>query len=245
MKPLKKFNTTINESKEGFSLNRLANNQLGMEPASDFLTKYNVDMKALTKAKQQKVINSFEIRDVVNGKADKKLKDKFFELFVTENSLTEEDNKLEKIRHFKGSVKDFKSFFDEKAGKNTNAFDTPEYQGFNKVHPTRGENESPHWKDVQESNDYGPGLLVNPRTRSDIQKIDNLIDDLDLQAEWDHKEGFFWFPEEEDSYDALEAIIQKELDKRNINAHIEGVWESHKKREELNRIPLFEDFKYE
>jgi ABC-type sulfate transport system substrate-binding protein len=32
------------------------------------------------------------------------------------------------------------------AGKNTNAYGTPEYNGFNDVHPTRGEEDSEHWK---------------------------------------------------------------------------------------------------
>jgi len=55
------------------------------------------------------------------------------------------------IRHFKGSVQQFKQMFDDLAGgKNTNAYDTPEYQGFNGVHPIRGENKSPHWKETNE-----------------------------------------------------------------------------------------------
>ena len=32
------------------------------------------------------------------------------------------------------------------AGSNTNAYETPEYQEFNGVYPTRGANQSPHWK---------------------------------------------------------------------------------------------------
>lgn len=57
-----------------------------------------------------------------------------------------ENADLNKIRHFKGSVTDFKNYFDQRAGENTNAFGTPGYQGFNNVHPTRGDNQSPHWK---------------------------------------------------------------------------------------------------
>lgn len=53
---------------------------------------------------------------------------------------------LKKIRHYKGTVKDFKNYWDEMAGMETNAFGTPEYQGFNDVHPTRGANDSEHWK---------------------------------------------------------------------------------------------------
>jgi len=53
---------------------------------------------------------------------------------------------LKNIRHYKGTVKDFKNYWDEMAGMETNAFGTPEYQGFNDVHPTRGANNSEHWK---------------------------------------------------------------------------------------------------
>jgi hypothetical protein len=53
---------------------------------------------------------------------------------------------LKRIRYYRGTVKDFKTFWDEMAGKNTNAFSTPEYQGFNDVHPTRGANQSQHWE---------------------------------------------------------------------------------------------------
>ena len=58
----------------------------------------------------------------------------------------EEREDLNKIRHYKGSVADFKNFWDEMAGKNTNSYDTPAYQGFNNVHPIRGEEDSEHWK---------------------------------------------------------------------------------------------------
>ena len=59
-----------------------------------------------------------------------------------ENNQERED--LSKIRHYKGTVKDFKNYWDEMAGTETNAFGTPEYQGFNDVHPTRGANDSKH-----------------------------------------------------------------------------------------------------
>ncbi len=58
----------------------------------------------------------------------------------------QERQDLSKIRHYKGTVADFKSYWDEMAGKTTNAFRTPEYQGFGGVHPTRGSQQSPHWK---------------------------------------------------------------------------------------------------
>ncbi len=64
----------------------------------------------------------------------------------------QERKDLKNIRYYKGTVSDFKNFFDEKAkettGKDedTNAYGTPAYQGFNDVHPTRGANKSPHWE---------------------------------------------------------------------------------------------------
>ncbi len=61
-----------------------------------------------------------------------------------ENNQERED--LSKIRHYKGTVKDFKNYWDEMAGTETNAFGTPEYQSFNDVHPTRGANDSKHWE---------------------------------------------------------------------------------------------------
>jgi len=59
---------------------------------------------------------------------------------------SQESKDLKHIRHYKGSVKQFKQLFDDLAGQNTNAYDTPEYQGFNDVHPTRGETKSKHWE---------------------------------------------------------------------------------------------------
>jgi hypothetical protein len=62
----------------------------------------------------------------------------------------QEDKDQNSIRHFKGSVGQFKQMFDDLAnGENTNAYDSPEYQGF-EVHPTRGTNKSPHWEEDHE-----------------------------------------------------------------------------------------------
>jgi hypothetical protein len=84
---------------------------------------------------------------------------------------------LEAIRHFAGTVADFKNFFDQKAAETakkdeaeTNAYGTPQYQGFNDVHPTRGANASPHWEesvDLEEKEDKFSG--PDPRAGSTIQ----------------------------------------------------------------------------
>lgn len=75
----------------------------------------------------------------------------------------QEREDLSRIRHFKGTVKDFKNYWDEMAGVETNAFGTPEYQGFNNVHPTRGDNQSPHWKtsNVEEAEDHEVKMANN------------------------------------------------------------------------------------
>lgn len=58
----------------------------------------------------------------------------------------QEREDLSKIRHYKGTVKDFKNFWDEMAGQDTNATGTPVYQDFGGVHPARGASDSEHWK---------------------------------------------------------------------------------------------------
>ena len=58
------------------------------------------------------------------------------------NSRKDQDT----IRHFKGTVKQFKDMFDDLAdGEDTNAYNSPVRQGFD-IHPTRDkDNTSPHW----------------------------------------------------------------------------------------------------
>ena len=60
----------------------------------------------------------------------------------------QEDKDENAIRHYKGTVKQFKDMFDDLAGgEDTNAYGSPVRQGFG-VHPTRDkDNKSPHWED--------------------------------------------------------------------------------------------------
>lgn len=90
---------------------------------------------------------------------------------------------LNKIRHFKGSVKDFKDYFDKRAGKNTNAFGTPNYQGFNNIHPTRGSNKSPHWDNTDEVNtDKSPSELTENIDYSDKMSYSQLEKCIDYAS---------------------------------------------------------------
>ena len=54
------------------------------------------------------------------------------------------------IRHFAGSVKQFKDMFDDLAGgKDTNAYNSPVRQGYD-IQNTRGDVKSPHWDEEHE-----------------------------------------------------------------------------------------------
>ena len=63
----------------------------------------------------------------------------------------QEDKDINAIRHYKGTIKQFKDMFDDLAGgKDTNAYDSPVRQGFD-VHPTRDPGViSPHWEEGHE-----------------------------------------------------------------------------------------------
>ena len=63
----------------------------------------------------------------------------------------QEGNDENAIRHYKGTIKQFKDMFDDLAGgKDTNAYNSPVRQGFD-VHPTRDPGViSPHWEEGHE-----------------------------------------------------------------------------------------------
>ena len=62
----------------------------------------------------------------------------------------QEDKDENAIRHYKGTLKQFKDMFDDLAGgEDTNAYNSPVRQGFD-IHPTRGDSKSPHWEEGHE-----------------------------------------------------------------------------------------------
>lgn len=67
------------------------------------------------------------------------------------------------------------------------------------------------------------GLYVIGRTQQDNYKIGQMIKDMELHGEWNAREGYWFFEEQEEMYDALERIIQNGLDEYNIDARIEGI----------------------
>jgi len=87
------------------------------------------------------------------------------------------------------------------------------------------------------------GLMVIPHTNADANKIQKWVDKSGMYGEWDAREGYFLFPEEEDGFDELETELTKELNKLGVNYHIEGVFESNKsKQKDMTKIKLFEEY---
>lgn len=68
------------------------------------------------------------------------------------------------------------------------------------------------------------GLTVTAREQFDTQKISDALENSSLHAEWNAREGYFFFPEEEENYDKLEKELNNLLDTNDINARIEGIW---------------------
>jgi len=67
------------------------------------------------------------------------------------------------------------------------------------------------------------GLMVTGRTQLDNNKIGDLLDGLGLHAEWEAQHGHWFFPEDEESYGSLEALLDAEFAQHGINARFEGV----------------------
>lgn len=67
------------------------------------------------------------------------------------------------------------------------------------------------------------GLYVIGRTQQDNMKIGQMIEDAGYHAEWNAREGYWFFPEQPEYYDSLEADLEAELAQRDISARFEGV----------------------
>lgn len=72
----------------------------------------------------------------------------------------------------------------------------------------------------ESSND---GLIFNPSTQKDINKMRNALESSDLYAEYNKKEGYFIFPENSDQYDELESEIEELIKLHNISGYIESI----------------------
>ena len=85
MKHIKLYEQFLNESSistDGYALNRLADDQVGGVPATEFQEEHNLDLDALTRAiVHTKKITRYELRDIIKGTAPKSKIKKFLKEF--------------------------------------------------------------------------------------------------------------------------------------------------------------------
>lgn len=67
------------------------------------------------------------------------------------------------------------------------------------------------------------GLRLTPRP-SDAKQINEIIEASVFYAEYNSVYGFYFFEEEEENYDSLEAELHKLFEGTNLNYRIEGVF---------------------
>lgn len=85
MKHIKLYEQFLNESSistDGYALNRLADDQVGGVPATEFQEEHNLDLDALTRAiVHTEEITRYELRDIIKGTAPKSKIKKFLKEF--------------------------------------------------------------------------------------------------------------------------------------------------------------------
>jgi hypothetical protein len=68
------------------------------------------------------------------------------------------------------------------------------------------------------------GLNLIPKTSESARIINEAIENSDLYAEYNSNIGFFFFPEQEETYDVLEAEIDNLLAALDVQYRIEGIF---------------------
>jgi hypothetical protein len=78
----------------------------------------------------------------------------------------------------------------------------------------------------------GTGLIVVGRTQIDNNLISDMLDETGFDAVWNTREGYYFFPESEETIDSLEMELEKEFEQRDINARFEGQFSENLNEEE-------------
>jgi hypothetical protein len=87
----------------------------------------------------------------------------------------------------------------------------------------------------------GTGLIVVGSTKIDNNAISDVVDETGYYATWNAQEGYWFFPEAEETLDALEMELDKEFGERGINARFESqVEESLNENNMIKLMDLFE-----
>jgi hypothetical protein len=78
-------------------------------------------------------------------------------------------------------------------------------------------------KMVKESKDFeGTGLIVVGKTQLDTNAIRDMIDETDYYGIFNVREGYWFFPEDEETLDSLEMELEREFNDRGIDARFES-----------------------
>jgi len=79
-------------------------------------------------------------------------------------------------------------------------------------------------KNIKEQDIQDSGLIIKGKTDLDSIDIKRTLDNSGLHYEWDSVEKYFFLPEEEDLYGALEAEIDQLLSQTEATYYIEGIF---------------------
>lgn len=104
---------------------------------------------------------------------------------------------------------------------------TTEHPGLGTPKEAKGKYKSSGYGNLKESygsdDDFdGTGLIVVGRTQLDNNSIADMVDETDYYGVWNAREGYWFFPENEETLDSLEMELEQEFSRREINARFEG-----------------------
>lgn len=68
------------------------------------------------------------------------------------------------------------------------------------------------------------GLQLTPRTREDLQIINEVLQESEFSTEYNSEFGYFFFQEDEENYDTLEEQINELFHGLEVNYRIEGIF---------------------
>jgi hypothetical protein len=89
---------------------------------------------------------------------------------------------------------------------------------------------------LNENESQETGLIIKGKTDLDSIDIKRTLDNSDLYYEWDSVEKYFFLPEEEDLYKALEAEIDQLLSQTEATYYIEGIFNEAKLNESYDEF---------
>ena len=89
---------------------------------------------------------------------------------------------------------------------------------------------------LNENESQETGLIIKGKTDLDNIDIKRTLDNSDLYYEWDSVEKYFFLPEEEDLYGALEAEIDQLLSQTEATYYIEGIFNEAKLNESYDEF---------